>query len=70
MSERDARLVEAARAALRYFQNRLGGASTNGPNDEVFIGRQLANALNDWSDVPDPRVANEEIVSRYLSKVR
>lgn len=70
MQDRERRLVEAAPAALRYFQNRLGGSGLNGPNDDLFIGRQLDRALADWTDIPDPRVMNEAIVTRFLSETR
>lgn len=45
MTKAERRVVEAARAALRWFDNHTRGNALNGPTDDLRIGRELAAAL-------------------------
>lgn len=49
---RESDLIEAARAALRWFHNRSVGNGRNRANDDVFAGRRLFVALERYDDVP------------------
>lgn len=55
MTERERRMVEASRDALRWFGNRLGGTACNGANDDLHIARRLADISALYQDVPVTR---------------
>lgn len=52
MTAREAHLIEVARAALRWFDNRLKGNARNAMNDDILAARGLFNALARYPDAP------------------
>ena len=51
LSNREAVVVEAARAALYWFHNFTQGNALNRPNDALFDGRQLRAALEAYAAI-------------------
>ena len=48
---RERRLLEAARAALRFLHNDTTNPALNGSNDTIFVQRQLMIAASAYPDV-------------------